>query len=76
MTRCRLLIRLFDQNGNYLTHFTTESLDKLFGGGYESMDRVTDFFKQENKYSLTYEVNMRDLRDAEIGELGLDFSNY
>jgi hypothetical protein len=58
---CRFLVRLFDRNGNYLTHFETESLYQMFGpqiGQHTGLKR------------MEFKVNMRDLRDAELAEFG------
>lgn len=62
----RFRVRLFDHNGNYLTHFSTEPLYKLLG---------IEFTSRRKQYSISYGVNLRDLRDTEIGELGLILPN-
>lgn len=84
-----LLVRLFDRNGNHLTHFTTTegfTLDKdtydMYKDGYNNAKSVgmsvdgyghpirkpTLLNRKGNR--LTYSVNMRDLRDAAIVEIG------
>ncbi len=56
----RYLVRLFDKNGQYLTHFTTESLIELMGR--EELTR--------KHFEFTYDVNLRDLQVAERAEFG------
>jgi hypothetical protein len=57
---CRFLVRLFDKNGNYLTHFITETHMALFGFQPGCLTR-----------ELEFNVNVRDLRDAQIVEFGI-----
>lgn len=59
---CQYLVRLFDKNGVYLTHFLTARHLELFG-----VDR------RQGPVTLTYRVNLRDLRDAEQAEFGYWF---
>jgi hypothetical protein len=54
------LVRLFDKNGQYLTHFTTEPLLELMG-----RDELT-----KKHFEFTYEVNLRDLEVAQQAEFG------
>ncbi len=63
---CRFLIRLFDLNGNYLTHFMTEPQWKL--------PFWSDFYnhpEKQQQFELKYDVTVRDLRDASIVEFGI-----
>ena len=62
---CRLLLRLFDQNGAYLTHLTSEPLYKVFG---------MDSGQGIGGHTLTYRVPVRDLRDARVAEFGYLYS--
>ena len=81
-----LLVRLFDKNGQHLTHFsTTEKFtvyDEAFNG-YETIRQrfLSNGIKSEaDKYKamllkpignrLRYGVNVRDLRDVNIVEIG------
>jgi outer membrane biosynthesis protein TonB len=50
----QLLVRLFDENGQYLTHFTTRERFSV---------------EANRNYRLAYPVNRRDLRDAAILEI-------
>ncbi len=63
-----LLVRLFDKNGQYLTRFTTV---EKFTGVREHAGRIPNavLLKPEGN-RLVYEVNIRDLRDASIVEIG------
>lgn len=85
-TRFPLLVRLFDKNGEYLTHFETQERFTC------SQDAVDDFETIRNRFvadglqseakkftaillkpignELHYTVNLRDLRDASIVEIG------
>lgn len=85
-TRYPLLVRLFDKNGEYLTHFETQERFTC------SQDAVDDFEMIHNRFvtqglrpeagkftavllkpignELHYTVNLRDLRDASIVEIG------
>jgi hypothetical protein len=54
------LVRLFDKNGQYLTHFTTESLIELMGR--EELSK--------RHFEFTYPVNQRDLQVAKQAEFG------
>jgi len=80
-----LLVRLFDRNGEHLTHFTTAEGFTVFLEVYGSFDpiyrRMKDRVPDEavkykcamlkpkcNRY--VYGVNIRDLRDASILEIG------
>ena len=87
-----LLVRLFDENGQHLTHFQTlegftpsEALVSRASGGYERLanagvppDQIP-YAKptqlQATGNELKYPVNVRDLRDATIVEVGFTRSN-
>ncbi len=80
-----LLVRLFDKNGQYLTHFTTAEGFTVF---YEFFERANGAYQRglragvpdANRFKchllktkgnrLVYGVNVRDLRDASIVEIG------
>jgi hypothetical protein len=83
--RLPLLVRLFDKNGEYLTHFTTAEaftvsigvfrrVDQIYqdqkrlGSGYAAMLKCALLKPKGNR--LVYGVNIRDLRDASIVEIG------
>src|SRR5512139_3372 len=53
----RFLVRLFDKNGNHLTHFATQRHAELFGG--QGVMETT-----KKPVSLSYPVNLRDLKEA------------
>ncbi len=55
------LVRLFDRNGNYLTHFVSRSFFEMMG--YQEGART-------GKRQLEFPLNVRDLRDAEYMEFG------
>ena len=57
----RYLVRLFDRNGNYLTHFVSRLFFEMMG--YQEG-------AQAGKRQLEFPVNVRDLRDAESVEFG------
>ena len=61
---CRFLVRLFDKNGNYLTHITSEQHFELFG-----WQHVMDSAKKP--VSLSYPVNLRDLKEVTKMEFGI-----
>jgi len=61
---CRFLVRLFDKNGNYLTHITSEQHFELFGWRH-----VMDSAKKP--VSLSYPVNLRDLKEVTKMEFGI-----
>jgi len=85
--RLKLFIRLFDRNGNHLTHFTTVEGFTVYRDVYEdAKERYEDGLRmrvpadknakfkcellktRDNR--LIYSVNVRDLRDAAIVEIG------
>ncbi len=55
------LVRLFDRNGNYLTHFVSRSFFEMMG--YQEGAKP-------GPRQLEFPVNVRDLRDAELVEFG------
>jgi hypothetical protein len=55
------LVRLFDRNGNYLTHFVSRSFFEMMG--YQEGAQV-------GRRQLEFPINVRDLRDAEYVEFG------
>ena len=74
------MVRLFDENGNYLSHFVTERLCDVLGYPTEDdLERahqillysISDSNKPVVERELVYSVNVRDLRDTEIICLGL-----
>ena len=81
-----LLIRLFDRNGRYLTHFVTSEGFTVFPSIFTHLDgNRKSFLKQKNSFEadrnkvyllspksnrLIYGVNVRDLRDASMVEVG------
>jgi hypothetical protein len=63
----KLLIRLFDKNGNYITHFYSEDLIYMFvkqAGGSVEIDA-------NNQAILTYDLNMMVLRETKYLEIGI-----
>ena len=66
---CKMLVRLFDRNGQYLTHFITAERfvayedDRNFGWAGQKL-----LVPKGNR--LVYDVNVRDLRDVNIAEIG------
>lgn len=71
--KVHLLVRLFDQNGQYLTHFTSKEIfspiknPTSFGVPYRGGDlRILD----EGHNRLVYRVNQRDLAYAAVVEVG------
>jgi hypothetical protein len=58
---CQFLLRLFDHNGAYLNNILSEEHYKLFNRDVSRAPRQVD---------LEYQVDLRDLRDAEIAEFG------
>jgi hypothetical protein len=64
-----LIVRLFDQNGSYITHFTTErfALEGMVPSEMHDHLKIRELKKGANM--LTYQVNMRDLREAEMVEI-------
>jgi len=81
-----LLVRLFDRNGQYLTHFTTSEKFTSHRGVFEDLDTVRQRLvdagvqSEADKFNvrllspkgnrLVYTVNIRDLRDASMVEVG------
>lgn len=84
-----MLVRLFDRNGNPLTHFTTREgftvNEAVYDMHMEVYERAKKVGSSRDGYGypirrptllkrkgnrLTYNVNVRDLRDAAIVELG------
>jgi hypothetical protein len=73
----RFLVRMFDQNGQYLTHFTTKELYAV-GISYDFLERRSGGgFKviklQAKKNILQYPVNMRDASFIAATEFGISF---
>lgn len=73
MMAIHLLVRLFDKNGQYLTHFTSKEIftpnknPTSFGVPYRGADlRILD----EGRNRLVYPVNERDLTYAAVVEVG------
>jgi uncharacterized protein YbaR (Trm112 family) len=81
-----LLVRLFDRNGQYLNHFTTAEGFTVFIEVFDTFGEIYGRFSQAGmsdeaaKYKcvllkpkgnrLVYGVNVRDLRDASMVEIG------
>jgi hypothetical protein len=82
-----LLVRLFDRNGQHLTHFRTaegftvfSNIHKQLRDAYRMRERAgvrADMLAQFNSHlleshgnRLVYQVNVRDLRDAAMVEIG------
>ena len=71
-----LLVRLFDENGQYITHFHTEER-YVTPVEFRSINRkvasVANFkeLKQENNY-LQYPINLRDAAYIQKAEFGFD----
>lgn len=59
----QFLIRLFDRNGSYLTHLTSEPIYNMY-----SLQEFNNFGLESR--DLTYQLAMRDLRDADLIEFG------
>jgi hypothetical protein len=68
------LIRLFDRNGNYLSHFQTQNLIQLFGMGAppSGAGHVPSGAYNPGLRRMEFRVNVRDLRDAEMVEFGFE----
>lgn len=64
-----MVVRLFDRNGNYLTHFITQrfALEGMVRPELHEMLKIHELKKGAN--TLTYNVNMRDLRETESVEI-------
>lgn len=67
--RLQLLVRLFDRNGNHLTNFTTEEKFTMFPEVFKFYSSPTKTLKARGN-RLVYKVNIRDLRDAAMIEIG------
>ena len=81
-----LLVKLYDRNGNYLTHFATEERfmtdSEIFEKFTKEYDATWHGHTPEHKFiyvllkpkgnRFVYGVNIRDLRDASIIELDFD----
>lgn len=59
------LVRLFDRNGNYLSHFLTEEIYRMFGNKF-----IT---KKIDPFILTYNINSIILPEIKYVEFGLMF---
>jgi hypothetical protein len=74
MTDYPFLVRLFDRNGQYLTHFMTSEDFTASPETYDTLSKRIGGPKlillKPNGNRLAYPVNMRDLRDASIVEFG------
>jgi hypothetical protein len=78
----RLWVRLFDKNGNYLTHIVTAEKftgrESVYADYEKEYKAATGRTSRESNLKLlksrdnrlAYNVNVRDLRDAEIVEIG------
>jgi len=71
--QCCLLVRILDENGNYLTHFTTKNIMTLWNlTSIEENNRMMSMVTRPTKdLELVFSVNKRDLRDASIIEVGV-----
>ena len=68
-----LLVRLFDKNGSYLTHFICEEQLWPFQVASNMADRLgPPIIVKETGNRFQYEVAIRDLRDASIVEIGMN----
>ena len=81
-----ILVQLFDKNGQYLTHFTTAEGFTAFSDVCDWYDEVVQTYTKHGQVAeaaknkcillkpkgnrLIYGVNIRDLRDASIVEIG------
>jgi Skp family chaperone for outer membrane proteins len=67
------VVRLFDDNGNYLTHFSSNESFAVLPGTYDMWNNVVGGRKihllNPHGNRLVYGVNKRDLRDASIVEI-------
>lgn len=63
---CQFMVRLFDRNGNYLTHLTSEPFYQLF----RSSENASGW-QVPSEPVLEYAVNLRDLKEAEMAEFGV-----
>lgn len=63
-----LLVRLFDKNGQYLTQFTTAEEFTPLIASFDARKGSTLLKPKGNR--LFYGVNIRDLRDASMMEIG------
>lgn len=61
-----MLIRLFDSNGAYLTHISTEELFRLNSRSVEEWGMKA----ARHAYKVTYQLPVRDLREATQAEFG------
>jgi hypothetical protein len=69
-----MVVRLFDRNGHYLTHFTTREGFTVHDSVYKRFSNWAGWTKpikllKQTDNRLMYSVNMRDLRDAQIIEI-------
>jgi len=62
----RYLIRLFDKNGEYLSHFVSDRIVEIFGMPTTAKDTELNKDEPVVERELVYSVNIRDLRDTEI----------
>lgn len=74
-----LLVRIFDSNGQYLTHFTTKEkftpfrkMQEMFATRNEILGETLNLLSEKGN-KLTYTINKRDLRDAAAVEVGFFF---
>jgi hypothetical protein len=64
-----MIVRLFDKNGNYLNHFKTErfALEGMVPEPVRQFKNIKELKRGAN--TLTYSMNMRDLRETELVEI-------
>src|SRR5205807_6584447 len=88
-TRPSILVRMFDKNGEYLRHFTTaerftpfpieKGLHEVtnyspYGARHNSRENIRFLLIGPKQTELAYPVNLRDLRDVSIVEIGFLFT--
>ena len=66
----KFLIRIFDKNGNYLTHFTTEEFFRLFEMTNPGVGKTSKFIIN-NPVMLSYNMNTLILKEAKYAEFGI-----
>ena len=64
-----MIVRLFDKNGNYLTHFITQrfALEGMMQEPVRTYKKVGELVRGIN--TLSFPLNMRDLRETEYVEI-------
>jgi hypothetical protein len=72
-----LLVRLFDENGQYLTHFETSEIYGKSVENHNSDHNVGGHYMKElkDRSTIQYSINLRDAAFIKQGEVGFHFTN-